>query len=343
MFGGLYAPMLARLERTLPRGDLWRYEPKLDGFRGLLWRAPSGSVYLLSRNLKDLSSAFPELVRAGRDLSLDTLLDGEIVIADADGRSNFGALQERLGKSRRDSGREALRSPAGLVAFDVARDAGVDLVDRPLRDRRCRLEALFDKPRACLQLVAQTASVVEAEEWLALCAWSRGRRRQALRRSISAWPTRVGESETAAHGRLRRHRHRRRPCATRPVLGLRHPDGAWHHFGIARPAKHMVSPQLYQVLAQAGPEQHPLQSRWQHAAVPAWCPVPPTAVCEVAFTLLDSGRWLRPPALRSVAARPFARRLLARPARRALSQANSTPRVQRPRRAALCHAQLAHQ
>lgn len=50
----------------------------------------------------------------------------------------------------------------------------------------------------------------------------------------------------------------------------------------------MLSPQLYEVLAQAGPEQHPIQSRWQHAALPAWCPVPPTAVCEVAYTLLDS-------------------------------------------------------
>ena len=38
------------------------------------------------------------------------------------------------------------------------------------------------------------------------------------------------------------------------------------------------------------------QSHWQHAAVPAWCPVPPTTVCEVAYTLLDNGRWLRLPA-----------------------------------------------
>src|SRR3954447_17498994 len=88
--------MLARLERTLPRGDQWRYEPKLDGFRGLLWRAPGGGVHVLSRNLKDLGSAFPELVQAGEELPVDTLIDGEIVIADAAGRSNFGALQERL-------------------------------------------------------------------------------------------------------------------------------------------------------------------------------------------------------------------------------------------------------
>src|SRR5205814_3794185 len=107
--------MLARLDQRLPRGDLWRYEPKLDGFRGLLWRTPSGSVHLLSRNLKDLSHAFPELVQAGRDLSLDTVVDGEIVIADVDGQSNFGALQERLGKARRDAARQALQSPAVLL------------------------------------------------------------------------------------------------------------------------------------------------------------------------------------------------------------------------------------
>src|SRR5205814_10229543 len=102
--------MLARLDQRLPRGDLWRYEPKLDGFRGLLWRAPSGSAHLLSRNLKDLSSAFAELVIAGSHLLLDTLLDGKIVIAEADGRSNFGALQNRLGKAKRDSARDALRT-----------------------------------------------------------------------------------------------------------------------------------------------------------------------------------------------------------------------------------------
>lgn len=54
-----------------------------------------------------------------------------------------------------------------MLAFDIVRDAGVDLVDWPLRDRRCRLEALLEQPRAYIQLVAQTASVTEAEEWLA--------------------------------------------------------------------------------------------------------------------------------------------------------------------------------
>jgi ATP-dependent DNA ligase len=68
--------MLARLESTLPRGPGWRYEPKLDGFRGLLWRSNTGAARVLSRNLKDLSVSFPELVRASEALPLDTVMDG---------------------------------------------------------------------------------------------------------------------------------------------------------------------------------------------------------------------------------------------------------------------------
>jgi bifunctional non-homologous end joining protein LigD len=88
--------MLARLQSTLPRGDQWRYEPKLDGFRGLLWRRSATTVQLLSRNARDLAPWVPELVQAGQALSPGTLLDGEIVIADELGRSDFGALQQRL-------------------------------------------------------------------------------------------------------------------------------------------------------------------------------------------------------------------------------------------------------
>jgi ATP-dependent DNA ligase len=288
--------MLARLERTLPRGDLWRYEPKLDGFRGLLWRASSGSVHLLSKNLKDLSHAFPEVVTAGRDLPLDTLVDGEIVIADAGGQSNFGALQERLGKARRDAAREAVQSPAVLLAFDLVRDAGVELVDQPLGERRRRLEALLGPRKEYLQLVAQTASVEEAEDWLRFVPGLEGvvAKRCGGRYAPGQrdW-VKVKRQRTADCAVIGIAGDRAQPAL---VLGLRHPDGRLHHFGLARPSQHMLSPQLVEVLAQAGPEQRPIESRWQHAAVPAWCPVPPTAVCEVAYTLLDGARWLRMPA-----------------------------------------------
>src|SRR5205814_4961512 len=84
-------PMLAQLKRTLPRGGDWRYEPKLDGFRGLLWHGDGATAELLSRNVKDLSAWFPELIVAGQKLPSNTLVDGEIVIADDLGGSDFGA------------------------------------------------------------------------------------------------------------------------------------------------------------------------------------------------------------------------------------------------------------
>jgi ATP-dependent DNA ligase len=74
--------MLARLESKLPRGARWWYEPKLDGFRGLLLRRSETVVELVSRNRRDLSRWFPEIVGAGRALPVDILVDGEIVIAD---------------------------------------------------------------------------------------------------------------------------------------------------------------------------------------------------------------------------------------------------------------------
>ena len=79
--------MLAQLDSRLPSGQQWRYEPKLDGFRGLLWHRSAGQAQLLSRNTRDLGPWFPELMRAARTLPPDTLVDGEIVICDDTGGS----------------------------------------------------------------------------------------------------------------------------------------------------------------------------------------------------------------------------------------------------------------
>jgi len=125
-------------------------------------------VRLLSRNLKDLSLSFPELVRAGNALSPGTVIDGEIVLADEDGRANFSALQARLGVGRHAAGQVALRRPAVLLAFDLVRRGGTDLTGCALRDRRASLEVLVGDNVPCLQLIAQTGVVEEAEEWLEL-------------------------------------------------------------------------------------------------------------------------------------------------------------------------------
>jgi ATP-dependent DNA ligase len=113
--------MLAQLDSKLPRGEHWRYEPKLDGFRGLLWRMSTRHVQLLSRNGRDLGPWFPELVRAAEALPARTLLDGEIVICDATGWADFGSLQQRLSTARKRVADAALQSPAILVV-DCALD-----------------------------------------------------------------------------------------------------------------------------------------------------------------------------------------------------------------------------
>ena len=59
-----FPPMLAALKHSLPIGDQWLYEPKLDGFRGLLRHGSNGHVQVLSRNLRDLAPSFPELIPA---------------------------------------------------------------------------------------------------------------------------------------------------------------------------------------------------------------------------------------------------------------------------------------
>ena len=89
-------------------------------------------------------------MRAADALPLESVIDGEIVIAHADGSSDFGALQQRLGVGRRDAYRSAQQMPAVFLAFDVLRCEGADLTGLPLRDRRANLESLLAaNPRAC--------------------------------------------------------------------------------------------------------------------------------------------------------------------------------------------------
>ena len=84
-------PQLALSRKEIPEGEEWVYEPKFDGFRVLAF-VDGEDVYLQSRTGKPLRRYFPELeFPPGR-----YVLDGELVILDADGREEFDALQNRL-------------------------------------------------------------------------------------------------------------------------------------------------------------------------------------------------------------------------------------------------------
>src|ERR1700722_20156700 len=86
-------PMECLPVKKLPDGPEWVYELKLDGYRAQAIRE-ADKVRLLSRNGKDLSKRFPRIVSAlNHALPANTVVDGEIVAADEDGRPSFQALQ----------------------------------------------------------------------------------------------------------------------------------------------------------------------------------------------------------------------------------------------------------
>jgi bifunctional non-homologous end joining protein LigD len=133
---------------TLPtpdHDDEWAYETKLDGQRCLVYLPGDGTIGLRSRSGADITAAYPELralrTALGRPAAV---LDGEIVVLDERGHSDFERLQPRMGLA--DHPAEAARmrraSPAHLMLFDVLFLGSTALLDHPWAARRAALEGL---------------------------------------------------------------------------------------------------------------------------------------------------------------------------------------------------------
>jgi ATP-dependent DNA ligase len=152
--------MEAELVRDLPEGSEWQYEPKWDGFRGVLENA-SGDVRLWSRNARPLLRYFPELREVGDLLAKRSCLDGEIVIV-RDGVLDFDAMQTRLHPAESRVRKLSAEIPATFVAFDVLVWDGKQHWQAPLAERRATLESLDAK----LLLSPATRNRDEALEWL---------------------------------------------------------------------------------------------------------------------------------------------------------------------------------
>jgi bifunctional non-homologous end joining protein LigD len=114
----------------------WVYEEKVDGWRVLAYKDAAG-VRLVSRNARDLTRRFPELVAAVAALRPPTLLlDGEIAVFDRQLVSHFEWLRSRP--------KDDLATPPLLMAFDCLYARGKDLRKRALRVRRNVLEEVVD-------------------------------------------------------------------------------------------------------------------------------------------------------------------------------------------------------
>jgi ATP-dependent DNA ligase len=154
-----FPPMEAQLVRSLPEGDGWQYEPKWDGFRGVMENL-GPELALWSRKGRPLLRYFPELRPLGDLLPPRSALDGEIVIA-RDGALDFDSMQTRLHPAESRIRKLSAEIPAEFVVFDVLLWNGEEVWGLPLEERRARVEALDG-----FRLSPATRELAEARGWL---------------------------------------------------------------------------------------------------------------------------------------------------------------------------------
>ncbi|PYY32829.1 ATP-dependent DNA ligase [Curtobacterium sp. MCJR17_055] len=170
------APMLAKAVATVPDPDSvaggLRYEPKWDGFRGIV-TIDGDDVEIGSRGAKPLTRYFPELVEAfrarfgGREHPV--VLDGEVVVRSGvpgNERLDWEALSQRIHPAASRIAKLSVETPAQFVAFDLLHLDGEDLTGRPFDERRAALEELGADLAAPLFVTRTTLDVEVAREWL---------------------------------------------------------------------------------------------------------------------------------------------------------------------------------
>ena len=279
-------PQLARSKTELPAGEQWAYEPKYDGFRAIVF-VDGEDVTVQSRTGKPLGRYFPELsFPAGR-----YVIDGEIVIdGDADGRQDFGALQQRIHPAESRIARLAAETPARFVAFDLLALGDDSWMARPLSERRRALEELAQAP---VGLTPLTRDPADAEPWL---LHSEG----VVAKDLTA-PYRPGQRT----GMVKVKRVRTIDAVVvgyRPgkeegtvgslILGLYDPDGKLHVVGHSSGLRAAEKRALVDRLApyETGHRGHGDPSRWQNERELEWIELRPELVVEVTYDHVSDGR-----------------------------------------------------
>jgi bifunctional non-homologous end joining protein LigD len=136
-------PMPASAGRLPASDEEWGFEIKWDGVRAIAYWQPN-QLRIESRSLNDVSARYPELRALGTQLgSRETVLDGEIVAFDEQGRPSFERLQRRMHVSSSSVIRRlADEAPVSYLIFDVLYFDGHITMALPYRKRRALLEGL---------------------------------------------------------------------------------------------------------------------------------------------------------------------------------------------------------
>jgi ATP-dependent DNA ligase len=292
-------PMLAR-SAPIPTGRGWLFEPKLDGFRCLVFR-DGDDVELQSRHGNPLARYFPEVVEQVRALDLRrVVLDCELVPASGD----FPALMQRLHPAASRVELLAREAPASLVAFDVLAAGDDVLLERPLRERREQLVG---------DVGDATTSIEAARAWLdtheGVVAKDLAAPYQPGKRGwIKVKRRRTADCVVAGF-----RRRADRPLPSSLLLGLWDAHGALEHVGVAasfgvRQAESLLDDLRPHVAELPG---HPWEhgfllrggsvgrlrgaaGRWAPGMTMDWTPVRPVLVAEVAYDQVDERRFRHP-------------------------------------------------
>ena len=134
---GFIAPQLATLATSMPTGAQWVHELKFDGYR-MIAVIRDKQASLISRSGKDWTEAFQPIVKMLAALPVESaVLDGEVVVTDAAGRTNFSDLKMALSLG--------LTNRFQYYVFDLLKLNGNDLRPDPLRERKAMLQPLLAK------------------------------------------------------------------------------------------------------------------------------------------------------------------------------------------------------
>jgi ATP-dependent DNA ligase len=301
--------MEARSVDAIPRGRDWQYEPKWDGFRGLLSRNGT-KVDLRSKSGEDLARYFPELVEAALKLKATVFaLDGEIVVPHAKTFS-FNDLLQRIHPAASRIRRLSEETPALFVAFDLLASAeDKKLAAQPLSRRRPALEAFAGvqfKSSPTFRLSPATASYATAKKWLAqagggsdgVMAKRLDLPYQAGNRDGMQKIKKFRSADCVVGGfRYATNKLNGRKVVGSLLLGLYDDDGLLHHVGFSSAIKRAEKPALTAKLepliakpgftgnAPGGP------SRWSTDRSAQWCPLRSKLVVEVTYDHFSGERF----------------------------------------------------
>jgi ATP-dependent DNA ligase len=283
-------PQLAKTAKELPEGEEWRYEPKWDGFRTIVFR-DGDKVHLQSRNGRPMNRYFPEVVEQLATLPAKrVVLDGEIVVV-VDGIQEFDLLGQRIHPAASRVERLAHETPAEFVAFDLLAEGGKKLLGLPYDERRARLEGVVEKP---VQLTPVTADRKAAGKWL------RGTSEGVIAKQAAAVYL-PGERK----GMVKIKRVRTADCVVAAfrfgkeegtvgslILGMNDDAGELHVVGHTsgftakqkRELLELLEPHRTHERGSGGP------SRWKSDEELVWEGLRPELVCEVAFEHITGNR-----------------------------------------------------